>query len=440
MHRIALALLRGPSARTERPRDSTGERAPRSYVFDERFSPVWDESILDSQRVKSGAPEWLRLAQEVQRRADEYDAIVTWGERLSLALTIVQRFTLSKKPHIAMMGQFAKPNTQVPLRLFGKSLHGIITWTSVQRRYLIKRLGFASERVYLVRHFVDQVFYSPRAAEEDTICGVGAEMRDYPTLIEATRGTGLRCHIATDHVRIPHRFRLLRDRRVPINALSVPADARVTMGRKTLPELRDLYARSRFVVVPLVPSDSDNGVTVILEAMAMGKPVICSRTRGQIDVVQDGVTGLYVPVGDSEALRVAILSLWNNPERAHAMGTRARAHVERHHTLESFASNVRAAAEASLESRPAPDTWWTGQQHSSDNLVSRRKSRCSISCSARSQRVWRGSWTARLGTLDRRTTLVEGERCQYRPASAATITNTSHKNSMPRIHRLSRKL
>ncbi|MBV9287257.1 MAG: glycosyltransferase family 4 protein [Hyphomicrobiales bacterium] len=328
-------------------------------MFDEKFSPVWDETLLDSRGTRSRGPEWLRLAQEIHSRRDDYDAIVTWGERLSLALTIVQRFAPSRKPHIAMMGQFAKPNIQIPLHFFGRSLHAVITWTSVQRRYLIERLGFPSERVYLVRHFVDQVFYSPRAAEEDTICSVGAEMRDYTTLIEALRGTDLPCHIAADHVRIPHRIRLVADRRLPVDLLSVPVDAKVTLGRRTLLELRDLYARSRFVVVPLLPSESDNGVTVILEAMAMGKPVICSRTRGQVDVIRDGVTGVYVPVRDPKALRQAMLSLWNEPQKAHAIGARARVYVEQHHTLEQFASNVRAAAEASLEGRAAPDSWWT---------------------------------------------------------------------------------
>ncbi len=126
----------------------------------------------------------------------------------------------------------------------------------------------------------------------------------------------------------------------------------------SLTELRNLYARSRFVVVPLLPSDTDNGVTVILEAMAMGKPVICSRTRGQVDVIQEGVTGLYVPIGDAAALRAAILSLWNEPVRARQMGRNARALVEKHHTLEKFTATARSAAEASLDGRPAPDTWW----------------------------------------------------------------------------------
>ncbi len=61
-------------------------------MFDEKFSPVWDENLLDTSPKNSRGPEWWRLALEVHARQDDYDAIVTWGERLSLALTIVQRF------------------------------------------------------------------------------------------------------------------------------------------------------------------------------------------------------------------------------------------------------------------------------------------------------------------------------------------------------------
>jgi glycosyltransferase involved in cell wall biosynthesis len=354
MHRVALALARARRSATD---DRTGETIPRTHVFDEAFHPAWDESILNSGTAGLG-PRWWRLARYIRDLDSEYDAIVTWGEKLSLALLMQQQFASGSKPHIAMMGQFEKLNISVPLRLLERNLHAVLTWTSVQRRALVERLRFPAERVFLIRHFVDQVFYSPRSAEEDLICGVGAEMRDYATLLEALRGTGLRCHIATDHVRIPGKLRLLRDRRIPIENVGEWPDPRVTVGRMSFTGLRDLYAQSRFVVVPLVPSDSDNGVTVILEAMAMGKPVICSRTRGQVDVVQEGVTGLYVPVGDADALRTAMLSLWNEPARAKQMGLNARAYVEKHHTLERFAEAARSAVEASLDGRPAPDTWW----------------------------------------------------------------------------------
>jgi glycosyltransferase involved in cell wall biosynthesis len=177
-------------------------------------------------------------------------------------------------------------------------------------------------------------------------------MRDYPTLFKALRGTDLVCHVAADHARID---RMGFGRRVSADELSRNAMGNVTIGRRTPTELRELYARSRFVVVPLCHSDTDNGVTVILEAMAMAKPVICSRTRGQVDVLEDGVTGLFVPVGDVVALRSAMLELWNDPDRARAMGEKGRLHIEKYHTLDKFCSDVKRAIDGSLEGRVATD-------------------------------------------------------------------------------------
>lgn len=358
MHKIALALARRAATGQTIPRDPSGETWPRTYLFDEAFDPSWDESILQGTALSSRLPGWWSLAREVQRRKAEYDAVVTWGEKLSFAMLAQQHLSTLSKPHIALMYQFEKLNVRVPLSLLKRRLHAVVTWSSVQRRALIERLGFPAERVYLIRHYVDQMFYRPQQADDHMICGVGAEMRDYATLKEALHGTNIPCHIASDQVRIPGRFRLLSDHRVPIGQILGRADPELTAGRMSLSELRKLYARSRFVVVPLLHSDTDNGVTVILEAMAMGKPVICSRTRGQVDVIQEGVTGIYVPVGDAPAMRAAILALWNDPERARQMGLSARAYVEKYHSLERFTASVRSAAEASLDGRLATDECW----------------------------------------------------------------------------------
>jgi len=356
MHRIALAVARGADAGRNRVRDPGGVNAPRYHLFDDAFDPVWDESILDGAGGRG--PGWWRLAREILARKADCDAVITWGEKLTLALLLQQRLGDAGKPHIAMMYQFEKFNVRLPMLLLKRNLQAVVTWSSVQREALIDRIGFPRDRVYLIRHYVDQLFYSPRPAEEDMICAVGAEMRDYSTLVEAVRGTSIRCHVATDHVRIPGRIRLMNDRRVPISDIVRQSDENITQGRMTLPQLRELYARSRVVIVPLLHSDTDNGVTCILEAMAMGKPVICSRTRGQVDVIQDGVTGLYVPVGDAAALRAAIASLWNDPDRARQMGLNARSYIEKYHSLEMFTATVRTAAEAALAGLPAPESFW----------------------------------------------------------------------------------
>ena len=342
------------------PRDPTGENFPRNYLFEDLFAHKYDESILDSVPprpiIDRALPPWFRLAEEVERRAGEYDAVVSWSERATLALMSLQYFKAARRPHVAMLYWFSRPSVRVPMRLFGSSIKAIVTWSSVQRQYAIDELGISPTKLYLVKHFVDQLFWRPRSvapAEMDMICSAGAEMRDYPTLLEALRGTRLRCHVATDHVRVD-KFGFARRR--PAETFSHLAGDGVTIGRRARTELRDLYARSRFVVVPLQSSDTDNGVNVILESMAMGKPVICSRTRGQVDVVEDGVTGIFVPVGNAGALRDAMVSLWNEPERAAAMGKAARAYVEKHHSLDGFCDRVRDALDAALDGRPAaPD-------------------------------------------------------------------------------------
>jgi glycosyltransferase involved in cell wall biosynthesis len=328
--------------------------SPRHYLFDEMFEPRYDEATLQQvdgpdRRLHRALPMWLQVAIEVHARSGEYDAIVTWGERLSLALMALQRFSRRPKPHIPMMYWFSKPNVRIPMRAFGASVGGIVTWSSVQQTYAIEHLGLPAEKLQLVKHFVDQLYWSPREAEVDMICSAGQEMRDYPTLLEALDGTSLRCHIATDRMLIVGSG--LTHKVLRADALS-PSGDRVTIGKMARTQLRDLYARSRFVVVPIQPSDTDNGVSVILQAMAMGKTVICSRTSGQVDVIQDGVTGIFVPPKDPSALREAMLSLWNDPARAEAMGRRARAYVEEHHTLDKFCRDVKNAALSFVAASP----------------------------------------------------------------------------------------
>jgi len=328
------------------------EAGLRAHMFDEMFVKRFDATMLPSQ-PKSGlrrVPSWFRIAREVRRRHDEYDVVVSWNEGATVSLMALDGVRRSPKPHVAMLYWFSRPLVKASMKAFGDRLQAVITWTSVQRDYAIRELGYPPERLYMVKHYVEQLYWRPLDVETDMICSVGAEMRDYPTLIEALRGTDLRCHIAADHVRTS---RVAFGSHVRAETFAHRAGDNVTIGRKKLPDLKDLYARSRFVVVPLLPSDTDNGVTVILEAMAMGKPVICSRTQGQVDVIQEGVTGLYVPVGDPEAMRSAILELWSDPERAKAMGRAARAYVEKHHTLDKFCVDVRRAVDASLDGVPA---------------------------------------------------------------------------------------
>jgi glycosyltransferase involved in cell wall biosynthesis len=71
--------------------------------------------------------------------------------------------------------------------------------------------------------------------------------------------------------------------------------------------------------------------------MAMGKPVVVSATEGQSDVIEDGVTGVTVPPGDSESLGEAIRSLISSPSERRRLGRNAREAFAARFTLDHYA-------------------------------------------------------------------------------------------------------
>jgi glycosyltransferase involved in cell wall biosynthesis len=73
--------------------------------------------------------------------------------------------------------------------------------------------------------------------------------------------------------------------------------------------------------------------SVIAEALAAGKPVIASRTRGPEELLEDGVTGLLTPPGDAPALGEAIARLLLDTELARSLAERGHAMVRERYDL-----------------------------------------------------------------------------------------------------------
>jgi glycosyltransferase involved in cell wall biosynthesis len=277
-----------------------------------------------------------------------FDVILTWGETYAVAYALVLAITRSKDvPHVAFLGHLSYSRVRLFLRLCRSRIDHVITWTSVQRDYAVSVLSFPQEKVTFVPHWVDQRFFRPERHSTDRIASAGYEMRDYHTLVEAMRDLPIPCQIATDAIRVYSKG-LKRDV-VRLDPSAMPPN--VTVGKLPYKGLRELYARSRFVVVPLLPSEIDNGINTILEAMAMGKAVICSRTVGQVDAVKDGAHGFLVPPQNAPALREKILWLWEHPGLAEAMGREGRKHVEERHTVEAFVAKVAEVVQSVIDGR-----------------------------------------------------------------------------------------
>ncbi len=134
--------------------------------------------------------------------------------------------------------------------------------------------------------------------EGDYVLAVGNDARrDYATLVDAVRGTG-------------HRVKVLTNREL---ADDLPDNVEHLRGSWHKPavtdaELRELYRGARVVVVPLEESRQPAGQSVALQAMACGKTVVMSRTRGLWtgDNFVDGEHLRLVEGGEPRALREAL--------------------------------------------------------------------------------------------------------------------------------------
>jgi phosphatidylinositol alpha-mannosyltransferase len=69
---------------------------------------------------------------------------------------------------------------------------------------------------------------------------------------------------------------------------------------------------------------------ILLEAMAMGKPIVASNIEGYASVIDHGVDGLLVPPTDTGALAQTLISLLNNRPLCQEMGARGKAKALEH--------------------------------------------------------------------------------------------------------------
>ncbi len=99
----------------------------------------------------------------------------------------------------------------------------------------------------------------------------------------------------------------------------------------------DAAALLRQFDVFALPSRVEGLPIALLEAMALERPVVVTPVGGVPEVVEDGRDGLHVPVGDPEALALAVGRLLQAPEEAVAFGRSAAARVRREFSLEHMA-------------------------------------------------------------------------------------------------------
>ena len=103
--------------------------------------------------------------------------------------------------------------------------------------------------------------------------------------------------------------------------------------------------------VVLVPSLNEVLPLVVCESMAFERPVVCSNIDAIPEALTDGVEGFLVPPGKAEAIRDAVLQLYQNPELRKQMGAAGRARVLKQFSYERMGERYREL----LDTVPIPE-------------------------------------------------------------------------------------
>lgn len=226
----------------------------------------------------------------------------------------------------------------------------VIVVNEVIRESLVNTQGLSKELIRVLRHGINLDRFQPeepplsRSPEQIPVVGAIGRLsllKGYRYFIEAARKVldrGLEAHflIVGDGDQESSLRALVRKLGIQKQLTFCPP----------LPDLAELMNNFDILVVPT--QRGGLGLTA-LEAMAMGRPVIANSVGEILHLVRDGETGLLVKNSDPDAIAAHIVDLLEHPEKARALGERARSYVQENFSLPALVDATEQVLGEALE-------------------------------------------------------------------------------------------
>lgn len=271
------------------------------------------------------------------KRAQSCDCIVSTGDSLGVPLLFMKGLGLIRKPvYYISVGLPERIQSMKcrPMKAFYRralaSCAGVAAYGWGEAEWL--KEWMKGREVTFIPFGTHANLFKPDGEKIDTdICSVGADyQRDFTQVLTAAR----------NHPGI--RFRLVVSNHWKNQLPDLPQNVQV-LTELSLEETKRAMASSRVVVLPVKPNLYSGATTTLLQAMALGKPVVVTA----VDAIREGY-GLEDKVNvrlaapeDASSLERAMLELLEDPETARKIGAEARKHVEAELNWIRFTERIR---------------------------------------------------------------------------------------------------
>lgn len=307
-------------------------------------------SVMHRHRYYAGRLRlMLHATREILCCRESYEVLYGTSFRGLELIIFLRALGLYRKPvvvwHHTAVTVASNPLRERLSRLFYRGIDRMFLFSGKLIADSLRSGKVPGEKLRLVHWGPDLPFYDrllgERPAEPEGFISTGKENRDVRTLLQAFGATGERLDLYV----APVCGRL--DYRRLIGGLSLPPSVRVHYTEGVIPlRLAREVARRRCVVICCLDFPYTVGLTTLVEAMALGIPVICSRNPNfEMDVDREGI-GLTVPYGDAAGWADAVRHVATRPDEARRMGANARRLAEERFNLDVLSREV---AETLLE-------------------------------------------------------------------------------------------
>lgn len=208
---------------------------------------------------------------------------------------------------------------------------GIVAISRSEADTLKNMFPHLADRIIFLYEGVDTNFYKPNpdVREESFIFSGGLDpSRDFKTLIDASKDLDVQVRLATKPEQVKH---------------LEPFPPNVSCKLYSRAEMVEQYARAKIVVIGLnIKNDSNDsmGTFSVEDAMSMGKAVVVTKTKSLASYIEDGVTGVFVPPHNPDAMRKVIDDLLADDQKRREIGHRARLFAVENFDAEIFAKGL----------------------------------------------------------------------------------------------------
>lgn len=271
-------------------------------------------------------------------RIRDYDVVISHGAQSAIFLLYLQSlFGLKGPPHVLIdVGCFngARDNrieTSL-IKYASRSLSGIIYHAIIQKKYYERHLPLLLDSCFYLPFGCDVDFFVPLDEKvDDYIVAIGFWKRDYPTLIKAW--DKIQTNTRLKIVGVEDRRQLGVDKTSPLRNIDL-------LPFMPISKLKEIIARSKFVVLPLPDFDYAYGQKTLLEAMAMKKAVVVTKTPSTEAYATDLETAVFTSPYDIEDLRIKIDMLLNNTDITSRIAQNAAISIASTFTAEQMAQKI----------------------------------------------------------------------------------------------------